>query len=175
MKRPIIDGLKTRCQDDNICELMNKSSFLDPCLKSLIHLTEEEQTDMIDCLVNEIVSAFSPPAPFSIDSEESELIVLGEQPPDSGHSRGDSGEPMRKKCLVGKLFRSSFCDNADSSVTVSYNELVMAELSRYEFELILELKGKPLHKSVEKLSALIPKFITHGSEVFSSSGNICYF
>jgi len=33
--------LKTRYQDNEICELMNKASLLDPRLKSLIHLTEE--------------------------------------------------------------------------------------------------------------------------------------
>jgi len=44
VKKAIIDDLKTRYQDDNICELMNKSFLLDPWLKSLIHLSEEEQT-----------------------------------------------------------------------------------------------------------------------------------
>ena len=70
VKKAIIDDLKTRYQDDNICELMNKSSLLDPRLKSLIHLSEEEQTYTIDCLVNEIGNTFFPPAPPSIDGEE---------------------------------------------------------------------------------------------------------
>ena len=144
VKRAIIDDLKTRYQNDNICELMNKSSLLDSQLKSLIHLSEEEQTYTIDCLFNEIGSTFSPPAPPPIDGEEPELIVLDEQPPDSGHSRGDFGKPVRKKCMLEKLLGTFFSNSTDTSVTVSYNKLVMAELSRYKSEPILELKGKPL-------------------------------
>ena len=140
VKRAINDDLKTRYQDNEICELMNKASLLDPRLKSLIHLTEVEQTNTIDCLVNEIVSTFSPPAPTS---DGSELMVLDEheQPPDGDHS---SGEPVRKKCMLEKLLGTSFSENTDTSVTVSYNELVIAELSCYKSEPILELKGKPL-------------------------------
>jgi len=46
--------------------------------------------------------------------------------------------------MLEKLLGTFFSDSTDTSVTVSYNELVMAELSRYKSELILELKGKPL-------------------------------
>jgi len=46
--------------------------------------------------------------------------------------------------MLEKLLGTSFSDNTDTSVMVSYNELVMAELSRYKSQMILELKGKPL-------------------------------
>jgi len=55
---------------------MNKASLLDPRLKSLIHLTEEQHTSVIDCLINEIVSTISPSAPTPVGSEELELVVL---------------------------------------------------------------------------------------------------
>jgi len=55
---------------------MNKTSLLDPRLKSLIHLTEEQQTSVIDCLVNEIVCTISPSAPTPVGSEKLELVVL---------------------------------------------------------------------------------------------------
>jgi len=73
-----MDNLKTRYEDNEICELMNKASLLDPWLKSPIHLTEEQQISVTDCLVNEIVSTFSLSAPTPVGSEELELIVLDE-------------------------------------------------------------------------------------------------
>jgi len=76
VKKAIMDNLKTRYQDNEICELTNKASLLDARLKSLIHLTEEQQTSVIDCLVNEIVSTFSPSASTPVDSEELELVAL---------------------------------------------------------------------------------------------------
>ena len=60
-------------------------------------------------------------------------------------SSGTSGEPVRKKCMLEKLLGDTFSNNhLDNSVTVSFNELVQAELSRYKSEPLLELKGKPL-------------------------------
>ena len=69
-----------------------------------------------------------------------------EQPSSSQINKrsGDSGAPIRKKGMLEKLLGTTFSDNADTSVTVSYSELVMAELSCYKSELILGLKGKPL-------------------------------
>jgi len=62
-----MDDLKTRYQDNEICELMN---LLDPWLKPLIHLTGEQQTSVIDFLVNEVVSTISPSAPTPVGREE---------------------------------------------------------------------------------------------------------
>jgi len=100
---------------------------------------------VIDFLVNKIINAISPSAPTPVGSEELELVVLDdtdERPPDGHHSSGDSGEPVKKKCMLEKLLGTSFSEHTDTSVAVSYNELVMAELSRYKSEPILELKGK---------------------------------
>ena len=46
--------------------------------------------------------------------------------------------------MLEKLLGTCFSDNGDSSVTVSHNELVMAELRRYKSEAVLELNEKPL-------------------------------
>jgi len=107
VKKAIMDDLETRYQDNEICELMNKASLLDPCLKSLIHLTEEQQINMIDCLVNEIISTTSPSATIPVGSEELELVVLDdtdERPLDGFHSSGDSGEPeMNAQKIIRNL------------------------------------------------------------------------
>ena len=98
--------------------LLNKASLLDPRLKSLVDLNEEEQTSTIDNLVNEIVTTFSQHTP--VVSEE--LVVLDdlEQPSSSHQTRERSGEPVRKKCILEKLLGTTFSDSADSSVTTYF-------------------------------------------------------
>ena len=122
------------------------------------------------------MSTFSPPAPRP--------NVLDEQPPDSGHSRGDSGEPVRKKCMLEKLLGTSFSENTDTSFTVSYNELVMAKLSCHKSEPILELKGKPLdwwknhQHSYPNLSRMARRYLgvvatsVPSERLFSTVGNV---
>lgn len=53
---PIVSDLDTRYQDPDVCMLMNKSTLLDPRLKSLTHLTEEEQEATVNSLVYETVA-----------------------------------------------------------------------------------------------------------------------
>ena len=100
---------------------MKKTSLLDPRLKSLVHLSEEEQTNTIDSLVNEIITTYSPP---TVVSEEVVAVDDLEQPSSSQTNKrsGDSGGPVRNKCM---LLGTTFSDNANTSVTVSHSELVM--------------------------------------------------
>ena len=67
VKTVIASDLKARYQDDEVRMLLNKASLLDPRVKSLVHLTEEEQTSTVDDLINEIVMEFSP---FPLDESE---------------------------------------------------------------------------------------------------------
>ena len=94
-----------------------------------------------------------------------------EQPPDGDHS---SGEPVRKKCMLEKLLGISFSENTDTSVTVSHNELVIAELSRYKSEPTLELKGKPLEWWKDHQHSY-PNLSCMAKKIFRDSGNISSF
>lgn len=64
---------------------MNKGSLLDPWLKSLVHLSEEEQTNTIDSVVNEVITTESPPT--------SEVVAVDnlERPSSSVESNKSSG------------------------------------------------------------------------------------
>ena len=73
---------KVQYQDDEVCMLLNKAPLLDPRVKSLVHLTEEEQTNTVDDLVNEIIIECSPFS--SIVSEEP---VLEDTEPLAGTGR----------------------------------------------------------------------------------------
>ena len=88
--------------------LLNKASLLDPRLKSLVHLDEEEQTSTIDSLVNEIVAKFSPVV-------DEEMVILDDSPNshqttanETTQTSDSNGEPVRKKCMLEKLLGTSF-------------------------------------------------------------------
>ena len=52
-----------------------------------------------------------------------------------------SSPTKKKKCALGKLLGDTFSStNPDSSLSVSLSELVLAELSQYKSEPVLELK-----------------------------------
>ena len=183
VKRAVVSDLQTRYQNNKIRELMKKASLFDPRIKSLVHLSEEEQTSTIDSLVNEIVTTFSPP---TVVSEEVVAMDDLEQTSSSqiNERSGDSGVPVRKKCMLEKLLGTTFSDNADTSVTVSYSELVIAELSRYKSQPILGLKRRPLewwrnHEHLyPKLSQMARKYLgvvttsVTSERLFSTAGNV---
>ena len=73
VNRTIASDLQTRYQENEIRMLLNKASLLDPRLKSLVHLNEE-QTSTIDSLVNEIVTTFSLHTPVV---NEEMVVMLG--------------------------------------------------------------------------------------------------
>ena len=65
VKKAIASDLDTRYEDPDVCMLMNKSTLLDPSLKSLAHLAEEEQEATVNSLVDEIVTSCLQSTPIS--------------------------------------------------------------------------------------------------------------
>ena len=92
-------------------------------------MTEEEQTDTVDDLINKIVMEFSPFPPDEPESEVIELQSSGQDQADQEQtSSGMSGEPVRKKWMLEKLLGDTFSNSRlDNSVTVSFNEIIQAE------------------------------------------------
>ena len=197
VKHAIASDLRTRYQDVEVRMLLNKASLLDPRVKSLVHLTEEEQTNTVDDLINEIVTAFSP-LPRVVSDKLPELVLEDTEPlanscetyqsqtsSNMSSYTGSNGEPVRKKCMLEKLLGDTFSNNnLENSVMVSFNELVLAELSRYKSEPLLELDGKPLEwwryheHSYPKLSYIAKKYLgvvatsVPSEQLFSTAGNV---
>ena len=197
VKHAIASDLRTRYQDVEVRMLLNKALLLDPRVKSLVHLTEEEQTNTVDDLINEIVTAFSP-LPRVVSDELPELVLEDTEPlanscetyqsqtsSNMSSYTGSNGEPVRKKCMLEKLLGDTFSNNnLENSVMVSFNELVLAELSRYKSEPLLELDGKPLEwwryheHSYPKLSYIAKKYLgvvatsVPSEQLFSTAGNV---
>ena len=116
------------------------STLLDPRLKSLAHLTEEEQEATVNGLVDEIVTGCLQSTPISASVSHNSIT-------ESISDCNDDHPPptKKKKCALEKPLGDTFSSaNPDSSLSVSLNELVLAELSRYKSEPVLELKEKPL-------------------------------
>lgn len=135
VKEAIARDLDARYQDPDVHMLMNKSTLLDPRLKSLAHLSEEEQEATVNGIVNEIVTSCIQSTPVAAS--------------ETNHSTEDTSEESdhpspAKKCALEKLLGDTFSTNPDSSLSVSFGELVLAELSRYKSEPVLDLKEKPL-------------------------------
>ena len=89
----------------------------------------------------------------------------------------------KKKCALEKLLGDTFPSaNHESSLSVSLNELVLVELSRYKSEPVLELhvNEKPLEWWKSHHQSYIPPSSQHGTEatslpserLFSTAGNI---
>lgn len=62
VKKAIASDLNTRYKDPEVCMLMNKATLLDPRLKSLAHLKEDQQEATAKSVVDEIVSCQLQPA-----------------------------------------------------------------------------------------------------------------
>ena len=56
LNKPFANDLDTRYGDPDVYMVMNKSTLLDSHLKSLAHLTEEQEAT-VNSLVNEIVTS----------------------------------------------------------------------------------------------------------------------
>jgi len=134
-------------------------------LKSLLHLFEEQQTSTIDSLVNKISSTFSSPTSSPVAFGEPELLA--------SQVVTLVSQSERTVCLKNH----DFSDNTDISVTVSYNELVVAELSQYKSGKPLEWWNNHQH-SYFNLSRMVRKYLVvvvtsvPSERLFSTTGDI---
>ena len=133
-KNVLATDMDKRYQDQDVSVVLNKASFLDPRFKSLAHLPAASQEEAVDSVIAELRESLHMAAqPVSSSTgQESEL---------------SEGSPTKKKktCLE-KLLGEKFQTEPQSTgvVTVSRDELVQAEVSRYKSEPILRLSKKPL-------------------------------
>jgi len=110
VKAAISGDLCTRYQNPDIRMVMNKCTILDPRLKSLAHLTEDEQEATVNSIIDEIV-LHSIPVTTTSASPFTEI----------------ASAPPKKKCVLEKLLGSTFsqtAENSESLLSVLLNELV---------------------------------------------------
>ena len=99
VKAAITSDLCTRYQNADVRMLMNKCTLLDPRLKSLAHLTEDEQEATVNSIVDEIVLYSYNPVTINSSSRSTETA-----PPSP-----------KKKCVLEKLLGSTFSQTAENS------------------------------------------------------------
>ena len=129
VKQVVFSDMEIQYSDPDVCLLMNKAALLDPCFKSLTHLPEEDQEATVNSIVNEIVTGYVMQSTINCTSAASETVIIDEEP-------GEHTDPSpKKKCCLEKILGNTFSVvNTDSSLSVSFNELVLAEVSRYKSE-----------------------------------------
>ena len=106
-------------------------------MKSLTHLSEDEQERVVNGLVDEMVVSNSTERRQE-DRSATESSTQNDEPPPS------------KKCALEVLLGDSFFSDTDptsdsTGVNVSMTELVMIEVSQYKALPVLPLNQKPLH------------------------------
>lgn len=146
IKQAIANDLDKRYTASSVMMLMNKATFLDPRMKSLIHLSESEQEALLDTLTDEIL-LFESHVHSSTESDSE-----APQPPPA------------KKSALQSLLGCSFSQNPDIAVTGSLIKLVRAEISRYKSAPVLALHEDPL-KWWKKHSSSLSKVINYGSQI----------
>ena len=109
MKIAISSDLDQRYQNDEVKLLLNKATFLDPCMKSLTHISECPQQTVISALITEMVS-----------STQESIANVEEM-------SNECSQSAAKRCALESLLGKSFFQNSDVSVNVSMTELVTAE------------------------------------------------
>lgn len=178
VKRAIASDFETCYKHPDVHMLLNKATVLDPRLKSLAHLTEEQQEETANSIVDEIVSShLQSAAPVAVANPISE---------EHQSTAESSTKSKSKKCVLEKLLGDTFTANAtcESSFSVSLTDLVLDELSRYKSEPVLELKEKPLewwrlhHQSYPHLAKMARKYLgvvvtsVPSERLFSTTGTI---
>ena len=138
VKRAIIGDLKKRYQDPDIQLLLNKATFLDPCMKTLVHLSQTEQESVLNSLTDEMVMASVQTQNDEPTSADQQLIT---------DQNDDTAQPKQQSALQ-KLLGDSFFHSSDGDdqapASVSLNELILSEISRYKSEPLVALDEKIL-------------------------------
>ena len=170
-KNALAADMDKRYQDPDVSLVLNKASFLDPRFKSLAHLPVASQEETVDSVIAELT----------------QTLHVVSQPVHSSTERESDGSPAKKKksCLE-KLLGEKFQTEPQSTgvVTVSRDELVQAEVSRYKIEPILRLSKKPLEwwssrtHAFPNLATMAQKYLgivassVPSERLFSTAGNI---
>ena len=135
--------MSTRYQDTDISLLLNKASFLDPRFKTLAHLSTVEQEETVDNIIQDLLSNVYVEC-ISNRGDEFKIVELEAEPEEEAAVVEYCTSPKKQKItLLEKLLGKKF-ESTPSTVAVSENEIVQAEISYYKNASPISLRDKPL-------------------------------
>ena len=170
-KNALAIDMDKRYQDPNVSLILNKASFLDPRFKSLAHLPATSQEETVDSVIDELTQT---------------LHVVAQPVCSSAEQESEGSPAKKKKTCLEKLLGEKFQTEPLSTgvVTVSREELVQVEVSRYKSEPPLRLSKKPLewwssHRhAFPNLATMAQKYLgivassVPSERLFSTAGNV---
>ena len=135
-KRALANNMNSRYQDKNVLAVHNKASFLDPRFKTLAHLPSYKQ-DTVDSILDLVESCSRP-----LGSRPSLITSTNCCDIEGSPAKRPKGNILEK--MLGDKFDSSHNHTMEEATTVSYSELMNAEISQYKSESSLNLREDPL-------------------------------
>ena len=181
VKRLLAADMSTRYQSKCVSSLLTKASFLDPRFKTLAHLSAAEKEDTVDSISQDLLVSIPPENSSERGDDE---VVETEEPEEACMVVECSTTPKRQKMtLLEKLLGKKF-EGKNTTIAVSDNEIVQAEISYYKSASPIGLRDKPLNwwnarkRVLPNLARLAQKYLgivatsVPSERLFSTAGNI---
>ena len=179
VKSLLAADMSTRYQSTGVSLLLHKASFLDPRFKTLAHLSAAEKEETVDCIIQDLLASI----PAEEVSETDGEVVEVEEPEKEAVVECSTTPKKQKTTLLEKLLGRKFEGN-QTTITVSENEIVQAEISYYKSASPIGLRDKPLKwwnvrkRILPNLARLAQKYLgivatsVPSEWLFSTAGNI---
>ena len=140
--------MSARYQDPNVSLCLNKASFLDPRFKTLTHLSQHQQEEVIRSIADELLLYISIAEEEHYDSIGSNGNETVTEVNEASATVPTKGTPYKKHklTLLEKLLGRQFEDPsvASGAAAVTRSGVVLAEISHYKGTPTISLRDKPL-------------------------------
>ena len=179
VKSLLAADMSTRYQSTGVSLLLHKASFLDLRFKTLAHLSAAEKEETVDSIIQDLLTSI----PVEEVSETDGEVVEVEEPEKEAVVECSTTPKKQKTTLLEKLLGRKFEGN-QTTITVSENKIVQAEISYYKSASPIGLRDKPLKwwnvrkRVLPNLARLTQKYLgivatsVPSERLFSTAGNI---
>ena len=182
-KRALRDDINSCYQRPDIQMLLNKASYLDPKLKSLTHLSNFQQSEVSDAILQELIELEND---SDYGNESDAEMEPNNESNDESNDECSTAESRKKKAknALFDMLGDSFIVQASATCTSTHEDVIHAEVLRYKSETTIPLDQYPLewwcaHFCVfPNISKLARKYLCNVAtsvpleQVFSTAGNI---
>ena len=139
VKKVLATDMSSRYQDEDVIQVLNIASFLDPRFKTLAYLPHSTQDQTVEKLKEIMLEETPDPSAYTTTKA---TVVQGQE---SSQEMQDYPAAKRiKQHPLEKLLGSKFQDRPTGSSSPSRSETITSEIGHYKVEMPTELSAKPL-------------------------------